>query len=144
MFVCQTLCSRRGTELFFSPQIETSICAEKPHLSRYTEINKRRQGHLRFATEPKQSTKGRRQLPGNTIPITAGSGVEQNINHFQLHLTGVTVLQCSGQTEVSHYVQSHRFIPVFAGILLKAWWERDVSRYIYIINGIHFWELISY
>lgn len=70
---------------------------QKSHLSRYTETNTRRQGHLRFTAEPKQSTKGRRQLPGNPIPIAAGSGVEQHINHFQLHLTGVTMLQCCGQ-----------------------------------------------
>lgn len=72
-------------------------------LSRYMEINERRQGHLRFATVPKQSKKGRRQLPGNTIPIAAGSGAEQNINLFQFHLTKVTVVQRSGRTESSHH-----------------------------------------
>lgn len=34
-------------------------------------------GHLRFTTSPKQSTKGRGRLPGNTIPIAAGSRVAQ-------------------------------------------------------------------
>lgn len=115
------------------------------------EINKRRQGHLRFTTEPKQSTKGRRQLPGNTIPLTAGSGVEQNINHFQLHLTKVTVLQCCGQTEVSHDGQSLWFIPVFPGITPEALYEKmspagmfaQLMKYISEDILLHFWPHIS-
>lgn len=105
-----SLWARGGTliylELFFRSFfafIKTSICTRNPIWAGRCK-NKRRQGHLRFNTEPKQSTKGRRQLPGNTIPITAGSGVEQNINHFQLHLTRVTELQSFGQTAVSHNV----------------------------------------
>lgn len=88
----------------------------KPHVNRYQEINKRRQGHLRFTTEPKQSTKGRRRLPGNTIPITAGSRVAQNINHFRLRLTKVTALQSRGHTAVLHHFQSLQFITEFTGI----------------------------
>lgn len=104
------------------------------------ETNKRRQGHLWFTTEPKQSTKGHRQLPGNAIPATAGSGVEQNINHFQLHLTKVPVLQCCSQTSVWHAVRSLWFTSVFPAVISEAWWEGAVScRYVCTANEIHVW-----
>lgn len=104
------------------------------------ETNKRRQGHLWFTTEPKQSTKGHRQLPGNTIPTTAGSGVEQNINHFQLHLTKVPALQCCSQTAVWHVVRSLWFTSVFPAITSAAWWEGHVScRYVCTATEILVW-----
>lgn len=53
-------------------------------LKLHLEISERRQGHRRFATEPKQSKKGHRQLPGNTIPVATGNGEEENINQSRL------------------------------------------------------------
>jgi len=95
------------TEIIFIPKIETSISSEQ--VNRDNQENER---HLRFAKEPKQSTKGHRQLPGNAIPITAG-----RVEH-ESHLTRVTVF--SAPVRQGFPTMFSRFIPICPGISIDA------------------------